>query len=187
MKHNLYYKFKYFRLKTKGFTLMELLVVIAIIGLLSTLAVVALDNARKKAKDAKRLSDMRTIVTALEMYYDKYGYYPGNTDNDNSGWDVGYIGGEGGSDTFIQPLVDSGMLLKTPGDPSTINTNGYAYYKYSPTTCGYPASKGNFYVLGVRDMETSGRPHPSSPGWDCGTGSNTWNSAFDWVTGEFEE
>ncbi|MCX6785799.1 MAG: type II secretion system protein [Candidatus Komeilibacteria bacterium] len=39
----------------KGFTLIELLVVIAIIGLLSSLAVVNLNSARGKARDAKRL------------------------------------------------------------------------------------------------------------------------------------
>ena len=53
----------------KGFTLIELLVVIAIIGLLSTLAVVALGSARLKARDAKRVSDLKQIQTALELYY----------------------------------------------------------------------------------------------------------------------
>lgn len=53
----------------KGFTLIELLVVIAIIGLLSTLAVVSLNNARQKSRDAKRVSDIKQIQTALELYY----------------------------------------------------------------------------------------------------------------------
>jgi len=60
----------------KGFTLIELLVVIAIIGLLSTLAVVALNNARAKARDARRLSDIKQIQTALELYYSEIGQYP---------------------------------------------------------------------------------------------------------------
>jgi type II secretion system protein G len=60
----------------KGFTLIELLVVIAIIGLLSTLAVVALGSARQKARDSKRLSDLKQIQTALELYYTDANAYP---------------------------------------------------------------------------------------------------------------
>jgi len=60
----------------KGFTLIELLVVIAIIGLLSTLAVVALGSAREKARDSKRLSDIKQVQTALELYYTDQSTYP---------------------------------------------------------------------------------------------------------------
>lgn len=52
----------------QGFTLIELLVVISIIGLLSTLAVVALGNARQKARDARRVNDMGAISKAFELY-----------------------------------------------------------------------------------------------------------------------
>lgn len=62
--------------KQSGFTLIELLVVIAIIGLLSTLAVVALNNARLKSRDAKRVSDVKQIQTALELYYNDANAYP---------------------------------------------------------------------------------------------------------------
>lgn len=61
----------------KGFTLIELLVVIAIIGLLTTLAVVALDSARTKSRDAKRVTDIKQIQTALELYFNDHGGYPG--------------------------------------------------------------------------------------------------------------
>ncbi len=62
--------------KNKGFTLIELLVVIAIIGLLSTLAVVALNSAREKARDAKRVADVKQVQTALELYFNDAQGYP---------------------------------------------------------------------------------------------------------------
>lgn len=60
----------------KGFTLIELLVVIAIIGLLSALSVLALGSARARARDAKRIADVKQIQTALEMYYNDMNDYP---------------------------------------------------------------------------------------------------------------
>jgi len=60
----------------KGFTLIELLVVIAIIAMLSSLSVIALNSARAKSRDARRLSDIKQIKTALEMFYDQNLQYP---------------------------------------------------------------------------------------------------------------
>src|SRR5690348_12085623 len=60
----------------RGFTLIELLVVIAIIGILSTLAVVALNSARQRSRDAKRVSDIRQLQTSLELGYAEIGGYP---------------------------------------------------------------------------------------------------------------
>ena len=62
--------------KTKGFTLLELLVVISIIGLLATFAVIAIQNARVKARDTMRLHDTTQISRVLEMYNDDFQMYP---------------------------------------------------------------------------------------------------------------
>ena len=56
-------------LKRKGFTLIELLVVIGIIGLLATIAVAAFGGAQDRAKDTKRIADMRGVVSAAAAAY----------------------------------------------------------------------------------------------------------------------
>lgn len=60
----------------RAFTLVELLVVIAIIGLLSSVAVVSLNSAKTKSRDAKRQADIKQIITAMQLYYDANGRYP---------------------------------------------------------------------------------------------------------------
>lgn len=60
----------------KGFTLVELLVVVAIIGILAAISVVALNTARARARDSRRVADVRQIQTALELYYNDWGTYP---------------------------------------------------------------------------------------------------------------
>lgn len=81
----------------KGFTLIELLVVIAIIGLLASVVLLALNSARAKSRDAKRLADVRQIASALELYFNDKSAYPTGTDgvlNSTSaaGLAPGYIG-----------------------------------------------------------------------------------------------
>ena len=48
-------------LNKQGFTLIELLVVISIIGFLATASMVVFNNARMKARDAKRIADIKQI------------------------------------------------------------------------------------------------------------------------------
>ncbi len=176
----------------KGFTLIELLVVIAIIAIISSIAISSLNTSRKKSRDARRLMDIKQITMALELYYDKYRVYPNNTDNDCSGWDAGFNGGPASGDLFIRPLENAGFISKTPGDPITTgNCGGYAYYRYPAGSYTCSASLGAYFVLGIRDMETSGNPYPQSPGWKCPPGCTTgcnrnWQTEFEWVMGKFE-
>ncbi|MDR3642937.1 MAG: prepilin-type N-terminal cleavage/methylation domain-containing protein [Candidatus Doudnabacteria bacterium] len=63
----------------KGFTLIELLVVIAIIGLLASVVLVALNGARAKSRDAKRIADIRQMASAMELFYNDNNSYPSYT------------------------------------------------------------------------------------------------------------
>ncbi len=54
----------------RGFTLIELLVVIAIIGILATVVIVSLNNARDKANDVSASGSLSSIKNAAELYYD---------------------------------------------------------------------------------------------------------------------
>ncbi len=97
------------RFEKKGFTLIELLVVIAIIGILSSVVLVSLNSSRAKARDAKRLSDIGQIQTALALYLDSKGEYPAN----------------------VAALVTEKFLPTEPKDPSTDEI--YKYVTLSAT------------------------------------------------------
>ncbi|MBI4692289.1 MAG: prepilin-type N-terminal cleavage/methylation domain-containing protein [Candidatus Terrybacteria bacterium] len=98
--------------KNKGFTLIELLVVIAIIGILSSVVLASLNNARKKARDARRVADLKQLQLALEMYFDTSRAYP----------------------TSLGALVTDGYIPSEPKDPIGATSYSYAYYPTdSPT------------------------------------------------------
>jgi len=62
--------------------LIELLVVIAIIGILASVVVASLSTARAKSRDAWKKSQLKTMQTALELYFTDNGRYPaGGCDN----------------------------------------------------------------------------------------------------------
>ena len=71
-------------IKVLGFTLIELLVVIAIIGLLASIITTAVNGARIKARDARRLSDIKQVKSGLDLYYSTGNGYPPKTLYDGS-------------------------------------------------------------------------------------------------------
>jgi len=62
--------------RTGGFTLIELLIVVSIIGLLATISAVAINGARAKSRDNKRVTDLKQIQKALEFSYEPGSGYP---------------------------------------------------------------------------------------------------------------
>lgn len=122
---------------SKGFTLLELLVVIGIIGLLASILVINLTGARRRARDTKRIADIRNLQTASEDYYGKKGKYP----------------------ALISDLVTDGQIPNWPLDPlapagTVCSANSdicYFYANFTPAGALGPQS----YHLGA-SMEDTG-------------------------------
>ncbi len=123
----------------KGFTLIELLVVIAIIGLLSTLAVVALNSARQKSRDSKRVADIKQIQTALELYFADKSGYPYNTAATLGSTAAVALCDTGFATAACTGTTYMGLVPKapTPADTTTCQSgtnNDYRYASTSPTS-----------------------------------------------------
>ncbi len=124
----------------KGFTLIELMVVIAIIGILASIITVSLASSRAKARDAKRISDIRTIQLALEEYYNDNGTYP--------------------TAIYGSPSPIANYLPNTPLDPKD-NSTQYKYNAWNAANtipCGSAPNLPIGYHLGaaLEDPTNSG-------------------------------
>ncbi len=115
--------------KNLGFTLIELLVVISIIGLLSTFAIISLDNARKKARDGKRAADIKQLQTALDLYFNDNDQYPSSAD-------VIFPG-------ILTVALTPTYISKIPADPNTSGTP-YHYYTASQNPAAFYAIRIGF-------------------------------------------
>ncbi|MEK7066732.1 MAG: type II secretion system protein [Patescibacteria group bacterium] len=105
----------------RGFTLIELLVVVAIIGILASVVMVSLGTARSKARDARRISDMQNLKTALELYFASYNRYPASFEMGSSGT---------GGVKFLVPEFMPSM----PTDPLTNTAYSYTGLKLPGST-----------------------------------------------------
>jgi len=114
----------------KGFTL------VAIIGLLSTLAVVSLGSAREKARDARRISDIRQMQTALELYFADQGVYPVEATAITVGVDnTTDILTENGFENQSSPTGSEVYMGQVPGNfPQPASIADYVYQSADGTT-----------------------------------------------------
>ncbi len=145
-----------------GFTLIELLVVIAIIGILSSVVLASLNTARLKARDTRRVSDIRSIQLALEFYYDSLGQYPTSI--------LGLVGGGNGQSLPAEPKDPQGGAYR------------YAYKTVSSQVIAYhlgatleQAPDATTLVNGDLDMNSSGATN-----WTNGfSGSDATVAVYD--------
>ncbi|PIT91375.1 hypothetical protein COU17_01105 [Candidatus Kaiserbacteria bacterium CG10_big_fil_rev_8_21_14_0_10_49_17] len=161
----------------RGFTLIELLVVIAIIGLLSSVVLASLNSARAKARDARRVSDLKQLQLALELYYDSNGSYP----NPGWGWRSECNAWGGYSPENVIPGLTPAYISVMPSDPGMDKSANKCCYLY--------LSNGAEYKLLDHDCPGDGginytsQPNLIDPLRDGGSngcimdGSNIWSWA----------
>src|SRR3989344_3946521 len=154
-----------------GFTLIELLVVIAIIGVLASIVLASLNAARKKSRDARRISDVKQIQLGLELYFDGpgSGQYP-----------VATTGGSNCSATIqygLEVMVPN-YMPQIARDPNAAAPNCYLYATPS-------AVSRSTYHLGATIEETSAAVLSNDK--DCvSSGTATCVSGITAYTGGFD-
>lgn len=135
----------------KGFTLIELLVVISIIAVLTTIGLISYSKAQIYARDTRRKNDLKSLQTALEIYYQKNSFYP---TGDGSRWCT-YISNP--SFTQVTTALTPNFINTIPSDPSYPGVSKDYFY-------GTNDSKS--YDL-YATLENSSDPTPA-----CSTNSN---------------
>ena len=133
----------------KAFTLIELLVVIAIIGLLATLSVLALNNARAKSRDAKRVADIKQMQTALELYFNDKQSYPTSSEMTTSIFSTS----TNGTSTYMQ-------VIPTSPNPQATACTGADVYTYTQDSAGASYSlnyclEGNVGTITGEELHTA--------------------------------
>jgi len=151
----------------KGFTLIELLVVISIIGLLSSIVMSSLSDAKAKARDARRAEDIKQILIAINMYM-----------NDHNGTvpppNMSLLSGATRStfSTFLDTLWPK-YIPEKPNDP-TNNSIYFYFYRNDETAsniitqnCG-PGFKAFLrYKPEIFKTSTQDCKMTSLAGWKC--------------------
>lgn len=161
------------RAANPGFTLIELLVSISIILLLSTIAMVAVNNIRTDSRNTKRRADLKQIAQALELYYDMHGDYPDNSVE--SGYNEidftfnfyefdSSCGGNDPNDEFLTSLIDSGIMARLPDEPIfTVPAHCYGYSS-SKDWFGPNHTVGSYYLIARLELPLGEVGEKACPG-----------------------
>lgn len=117
---------------SRGFTLIELLVVIAIIGILSSVVLASLNSARVKGRDARRISDVKQLQLALELYQDI---------------NQSYVVGSGYASSTLTELVTNNFISSIPSDPTNIGIYQYEYHSANGDGTACASTPCNSYIV----------------------------------------
>ena len=123
--------------RQSGFSLIELMVVVAIIALLARVVTALVGDAKAKARDTKRRTDLNQIQVALELYRNDHGtFYV--TGGGSAGNGTGYLAYENGGSypaAITRILYNEGHLpepivedpLQSPGYMIYVCNSGQSY------------------------------------------------------------
>ena len=155
--------------KHAGFTLIELLVVVAIISLLSSIVMASLNSARVKARDAKRLTELRELAKAFELYYDDNGFYPPNPPlAGNYSWS---------SWNNWSSIIPASYISKVPVDPIN-NDLGACHVQQGCYLYHYCVTNGGQGFVLVGNLENPLKnPMGDYPGCEHGGPNHFWIQA----------
>jgi len=134
--------------KELGFAKLNQIFFLVLIFCLVAVFISSFDTIFSKSRDIKRRAGIKTIIKALDLYHDEYGFYPESTD-DWRGWDLTYDYKNSGSG-FLEILRKEGFINKRISDP--INDSNY-YYRYQKYPAGSFGCEKPFYILQVVNFE----------------------------------
>ncbi|MBU1130102.1 type II secretion system GspH family protein [Patescibacteria group bacterium] len=104
--------------KKNGFTLIELLIVMTIMSILTIIAVSQFQNAKRKARDTQRKSDLSAVSKALQMFYTDYGEFPSVSPSEGvPSFDVNSLWGESFEDgdyIYMKVMPNENLLTDNP-------------------------------------------------------------------------
>ena len=115
--------------RPNGFTLVELLIVVIILSILAAIVVPQFSSSTSDAKYASLDSNLSTLRSAVELYYQQHGSYPSATASSGGTPPTGGSAGTGAAGS-AQALIDQlTMYTNASGQAAT---NSDTSYKYGP-------------------------------------------------------
>lgn len=136
----------------KGFTLLELLIVMAVLAILASILLVVVKPQQifSKARDTQRKSDMRNLMSAIEVYLVEIGSAP-NLTADAASANGNCLGGSGTVTAYLSSTT--GVVTNPP--------SGFTATKLANATSSTQANGGGWIPVnfsGIASLNLSSLP-----------------------------
>jgi prepilin-type N-terminal cleavage/methylation domain-containing protein len=141
-----------------GFTIVELLIVIVVIGILATITIVAYNGVQVKARDSARISKVKSISKAIELYYADNSRYPPILDGNGAESTCGSTTENWGHCDRNKIIADmlAPYITIDPTSLSNATQNNYYYHYTSQATDNYQTYGLMVYMEGTSGQNDGG-------------------------------